>query len=121
LFLPLTLEQRSQVNSLKQRLQAYGDYDEIKRELEIMKVSFHLGKKIDHVLIFSQYVEFAGAEDEEEDDDSVNGFDVQMPNPNAEKANIQQAKSLEALLALKNRRILDELAKFRVCPAPLAR
>jgi homeobox protein cut-like len=30
--------QTSQVGQLKQRLQSYHDYDEIKRELEIMKV-----------------------------------------------------------------------------------
>jgi homeobox protein cut-like len=30
--------QTSQVSQLKQRLQSYNDYDEIKRELEIMKV-----------------------------------------------------------------------------------
>jgi homeobox protein cut-like len=62
-----------------------------------------------------EYVEFAGAEEDDQDGSSVDGYDVQLPNPNAEKANSQQAKSLEALLALKNKRILDELAKFRVC------
>jgi homeobox protein cut-like len=62
----------------------------------------------------AQYVEFAGADEDDQDESSVDGYDVQLPNPNAEKANSQQAKSLEALLALKNKRILDELAKFRV-------
>jgi homeobox protein cut-like len=43
-----------------------------------------------------------------------NSLGLQLPNPNAAKANSQQANSLEALLAAKNKRIMDELAKFRV-------
>ena len=58
-----------------------------------------------------QYVEFAGLEEEAEGDDHI-----QLPYPNADKANAHQGKSLEALLATKNKRILEELTKFRVCP-----
>ncbi|KAI0031748.1 CASP C terminal-domain-containing protein [Vararia minispora EC-137] len=64
----------AEISQLKDNLKRYSDYDEVKRELDIMK----------------------------------------LPNPNAYKANAQQASSLEALLAAKNKRILDELAKFRV-------
>ena len=39
---------------------------------------------------------------------------LQLPNPNASKANAHPAKSLQALLATKNKRILEELTKFRV-------
>ena len=39
---------------------------------------------------------------------------LQLPNPNASKANAHPANSLEALLATKNKRILEELTKFRV-------
>ncbi|KAF7979865.1 hypothetical protein HWV62_40631 [Athelia sp. TMB] len=97
----LAKEVRSRVNEvdqLKARLKQYGDYDEIKRELEIMK-----------------YVEFAGL-DEDDDGDAVNGYDagVYLPNPNADKANAQQGKSLEALLATKSKRIQEELTKFRI-------
>jgi hypothetical protein len=31
--------QRTEIESLKARVKQFGDYDEIKRELEIMKVS----------------------------------------------------------------------------------
>jgi len=62
----------------------------------------------DHSL---QYVEFAGLEDgDEQDTDS----ELHLPDPNAEKANAHHGKSLEVLLATKNRRILEELTKFRV-------
>ena len=64
-----------------------------------------------------QYVEFAGLEDEEQEDAlSENGgaLGLQLPNPNAEKANAQRGNSLEVLLATKNKRILEELTKFRV-------
>ena len=39
---------------------------------------------------------------------------MHLPNPNADKANAQDGKSLEVLLASKNKRILEELTKFRV-------
>ncbi|KAJ3814816.1 CASP C terminal-domain-containing protein [Lentinula lateritia] len=90
----------AEVNLLKQRLKQYNDYDEIKRELDIMK-----------------FVEFAGFEDEPEDDQLLiqdHELGVHLPNPNADKANAQQRKSLEALLASKNKRLLEELTKFRI-------
>ncbi|KAJ4498163.1 CASP C terminal-domain-containing protein [Lentinula lateritia] len=90
----------AEVNQLKQRLKQYSDYDEIKRELDIMK-----------------FVEFAGFEDEPEDDQLlIQDYElgVHLPNPNADKANAQQGKSLEALLASKNKRLLEELTKFRI-------
>lgn len=48
----------------------------------------------------------------------MNGYDsgVHLPNPNADKANAQQGKSLEVLLATKGKRIQEELTKFRVRP-----
>ncbi|KXN91033.1 Protein CASP [Leucoagaricus sp. SymC.cos] len=85
----------SEIDQLKQKLKQYHDYDEIKRELEIMK-----------------YVEFAGLEDA--DDGSADDDDLHLPDPNAEKANSQHGKSLEVLLATKNKRILEELTKFRI-------
>ncbi|THV02426.1 hypothetical protein K435DRAFT_792605 [Dendrothele bispora CBS 962.96] len=92
--------QVAEVDQLKQRLKRLSDYDEIKRELDIMK-----------------YVEFSGFEEEtEEDDQDLNGYEagVQLPNPNADKANVQQGKSLEALLATKNKRLQEELTKLRI-------
>ncbi|KAI1794075.1 CASP C terminal-domain-containing protein [Ganoderma leucocontextum] len=91
----------AEVDQLKAKVKQYADYDEIKRELEIMK-----------------YVEFAGLEgdDDAEDDATLNGdaLGLHLPNPNAEKANAQRGKSLEVLLATKNKRILEELTKFRI-------
>ena len=45
---------------------------------------------------------------------------LHLPNPNADKANAQRGNSLEVLLATKNKRILEELTKFRVRPRCLA-
>ncbi|KAK7472734.1 hypothetical protein VKT23_000844 [Stygiomarasmius scandens] len=95
----------AEVDQLKQRLKKLSDYDEIKRELEIMK-----------------YVEFSGFEEAEEDDqDHVNAYEagVQLPNPNADKANTHQGKSLEALLATKNKRLQEELTKLRILHSEL--
>jgi homeobox protein cut-like len=52
--------------------------------------------------------------DEEDGFASDNFLGLQLPNPNASKANAHPANSLEALLATKNKRILEELTKFRV-------
>ncbi|KAG2119891.1 CASP C terminal-domain-containing protein [Suillus discolor] len=89
---------RAEVDALKIKLKTYADYDEVKRELEILK-----------------YVEFAGLDPDDdwsspdEDEDGVH-----LPNPNADKANVQHGKSLEVLLATKNKRILEELTRFRI-------
>jgi homeobox protein cut-like len=64
-----------------------------------------------------QYVEFAGLEGDLDEEDGLapdNHLGLQLPNPNASKANAHPANSLEALLATKNKRILEELTKFRV-------
>lgn len=92
----------SEIEQLRNKLKQYSDYDEIKRELEIMK-----------------YVEFAGLdEDDESEDMHINGgsdaLGLHLPNPNADKANAQSGKSLEVLLAIKNKRILEELTRFRI-------
>ncbi|PBK91487.1 hypothetical protein ARMGADRAFT_1106045 [Armillaria gallica] len=95
----------SEIDALRNRLKQYNDYDEIKRELDIMK-----------------YVEFAGFDDDiDEDGDQNDGYEVglQLPNPNADKTNAQQGKSLEALLATKNKRLLEELTKFRILHSEL--
>lgn len=64
-------------------------------------------------------MEFAGLEEEDEFEHVyMNGngdaLGLQLPNPNADKANAHRGKSLEVLLAIKNKRILEELTKFRV-------
>ncbi|KAI0645643.1 CASP C terminal-domain-containing protein [Trametes meyenii] len=97
----------AEVDQLRAKVRQYSDYDEIKRELEIMK-----------------YVEFAGLEGDDDvdaDDATLNGdaLGLQLPDPNAEKANAQQGKPLEVLLATKNKRILEELTKFRILHAEL--
>ncbi|KZT26663.1 hypothetical protein NEOLEDRAFT_1090011 [Neolentinus lepideus HHB14362 ss-1] len=103
--------QEAEVRRLKGRLEEMKDYDEVKRELDILK-----------------YVEFGGMDQDEEDEASrVNGYTVDnslglalpSPNPNADKGDGDRAKSLEVLLASKNKRILDELAKFRIDYAEL--
>ncbi|KAK4689850.1 homeobox protein cut-like, partial [Tremellales sp. Uapishka_1] len=80
--------QAAENDSLKAKVKQYSDYDEIKRELEIMK-----------------FVEFSGGDFEE---------DLQLPDPNASVANKQLERSLENLLVVKNRRLLEDLTKLRV-------
>ncbi|CEL60960.1 Protein CASP OS=Saccharomyces cerevisiae (strain ATCC 204508 / S288c) GN=COY1 PE=1 SV=2 [Rhizoctonia solani AG-1 IB] len=82
----------TEIDNLKIRLKQYADYDEIKRELGIMK-----------------FVEFG------QDDDG----EAPMPDPNADKANLQQGQTLEGLLMAKNRKLLEDLTKIRVAHSEL--
>jgi homeobox protein cut-like len=89
----------AEIENLKQKVRQFADYDEIKRELEIMK-----------------FVEFSA---ENLDEDGEDEDDLQLPDPNADKANLHRGKSLESLLAMKNKRLLDELTKLRIMHAEL--
>jgi hypothetical protein len=55
-----------------------------------------------------QYVEFSGG-DMDQDDDSM-----RLPDPNADKANAQHGRSIENLLASKNKRLQQDLTELRV-------
>ncbi|WWD19588.1 hypothetical protein CI109_104049 [Kwoniella shandongensis] len=89
------VSQTAEIESLKTKVRQYSDYDELKRELEIMK-----------------YVEFSGADFENDEDDDTSS--LQLPDPNASVANKQLGRSLENLLVSKNRRLLEDLTKLRV-------
>jgi homeobox protein cut-like len=104
-----------EVEDLKERVKQFADYDEVKRELEIMKVSFSSGVRAKPKLIFcrSQYVEFAGMDLDEVAEDDASEL-VRMPDPNADKANAHRGKPLENLLMGKNRKLQDELTSLRV-------
>ena len=56
-----------------------------------------------------QFVEFSGGDADDDEDAGL-----RLPDPNADKANQQPARSLESLLMAKNKRILEELTRFRV-------
>ncbi|CAA7261704.1 unnamed protein product [Cyclocybe aegerita] len=92
------LKKSSETEQLRTKLKQLSDYDEIKRELEIMK-----------------FVEFSGFDANDEDADTLNGYDpgLALPSPNPDKVNGRQGKSLETLLATKNKRLQDELTKLR--------
>jgi len=90
------------------------DYDEIKRELEIMKVSFLIFFFDVNFSNSLQYVEFSGFDANEEDTDLSKGL-LSLPSPNAHKTTGKEGKSLETLFATKNKRLQEELTKLRVC------
>ncbi|GAA5988242.1 hypothetical protein JCM10908_002127 [Rhodotorula pacifica] len=95
-----------EIASFKDRMKQYQDYDELKRELEIMK-----------------YVEFAGMDLDDPNDDFDGDGDeslVRLPDPNADKANLQRGKPLENLLMAKNRKMQDEVTALRVAHDELA-
>ncbi|KAI5477893.1 Golgi membrane protein [Pseudohyphozyma bogoriensis] len=86
-----------EIEVFKEKVRQYSDYDEVKRELDIMK-----------------YVEFAGMDLDEVPGASSVADLVQMPDPNADKANRNRGKPLENLLMAKNRKLQDELTSLRV-------
>lgn len=111
---------RAELDGLREKVQHLSDYDEIKRELEIMK-----------------YIEFAGSDIDNDgdgaatefgdDDDNVSsangtgtGSSLRLPNPNADKANRQHGRPLEGLLMSKNRKLQDGMTKLRVAHEQLS-
>ena len=72
-----------------------------------MKVSYLLFRLEAKLMVRQQYVEFSGADFDNDDD-------VHLPDPNAHVANQALGQSLENLLVSKNRRVLDELTRLRV-------
>ena len=110
------LLQSSEVDQLRYKLKQLDDYDEIKRELEIMKVSSLLSICAVFIVIIHQFVEFSGFDVyDDEEKDSPNGYENgYLPNPDS-KQNFREGKSLELLLATKNKRLQEELTKLRAC------
>ncbi|KAF9529197.1 CASP C terminal-domain-containing protein [Crepidotus variabilis] len=98
------IQKRSlEVDQLRLKLKQLSDYDEIKRELDIMK-----------------FVEFSGfdANEEGEDGEVPKGL-LTLPSPNAQKALGREGSSLETLLASKNKRLQEELTKLRILHSEL--
>lgn len=83
----------AEADALRAKVSRYADYDEIKRELEIVK-----------------YVEFAVEAEDEESTVNSNGTHKATAVDGAASA----AKPLEALLMEKNRKLQDELTTMRV-------
>ncbi|PWN49756.1 hypothetical protein IE53DRAFT_317069 [Violaceomyces palustris] len=98
-------EKRSQIDSLTTKLGRFSDYDEIKRELEIVKM-----------------VEFSGDNDRDDQDgqegegqkDEGGGGEGSSSGQGGAAAAAAAKKPLEALLLEKNRKLQDELTNLRV-------
>ncbi|GAA97019.1 uncharacterized protein L969DRAFT_105582 [Mixia osmundae IAM 14324] len=89
----------AEIETLRQRLASHDDYDEVKRELEIMK-----------------FVEFSSLNDEDFNDagSMISSMEMRLPNPNADKPGASKARPLEQLLMLKNRKLSDQVTALRV-------
>lgn len=115
------VEREKEVANLRDKVRQRADYDELKRELEIMKVRSRREPSPVEVVasetLVPQFVEFSGMSLDEgaegEDDESVSDA-VRLPDPNADKANLHRGKPLESLLMGKNRKMQDELTSLRV-------
>ncbi|KAK9899091.1 hypothetical protein P389DRAFT_43741 [Cystobasidium minutum MCA 4210] len=109
---------RAELETLREKVKQYSDYDEVKRELEIMKYIEFAGAEIDNDADGAM-TEFA----DEEDDftSSIGGAtsSLRLPNPNAEKANLHHGRPLEGLLMSKNRRLQDGMTRLRVAQEEL--
>ncbi|KPV77777.1 uncharacterized protein RHOBADRAFT_51589 [Rhodotorula graminis WP1] len=98
----------AEIDQARAKIKQFADYDEVKRELEIMK-----------------YVEFAGMDlDDLAPDSSSSVSDLilpRLPDPNASKANAASRPApLENLLMAKNRKLQDEVTALRVAHDELA-
>ena len=80
------VRRRDEADTLKAKLRSFDDYDEIKRELEILK-----------------HIEFSIAEDDEDKDESA-----------ALTEDIRAGSSLETLLVSRNKKLSNDLTILRV-------
>ncbi|GAA6058937.1 hypothetical protein JCM10212_002889 [Sporobolomyces blumeae] len=102
-----------ELEACRDRLKQFADYDELRRELEIMKYVEFAGMNLDETAgDTSQLGDFSMTSDF--------GGGVRMPDPNADKVNQQRGKPLENLLMAKNRKLQDELTALRVAHDELA-
>lgn len=91
------LDQRSEeLASLRSKLDSQADYEEIKRELGIIR-----------------YVEFSNGLDDDEEDDAANQLD------SSSSSTATAAKPLEALLLQKNKKLQEDLTTLRVAHSEL--
>jgi homeobox protein cut-like len=109
--------QTEEIASLKHKLEEFADYDEVKRELDIMKASIRTSQR--GRLMQAQFIEFSGtsleddAEDDNSDSTSFADSSLRMPNPNGDKSR-GRGKPLENLLLSKNRKMQEQLTTLRV-------
>lgn len=102
-----------EIVGLRNELELYRDYDEVKRELEILKVSLytsHHDTRAHELNCRLQYIEFASGD--HADADSLHS--MQLPNPKANRIDARAGGSLEALFAQKNKKLQEENARLRV-------
>ncbi|TNY17439.1 CASP C terminal-domain-containing protein [Rhodotorula diobovata] len=102
-----------EIDAARDKIRQFSDYDEVKRELEIMK-----------------YVEFAGMDlddlSAETDPTSTTSSSSdplslpRLPDPNASKTSSARPAPLENLLMAKNRKLQDEVTALRVAHDELA-
>ncbi|KAI9791408.1 MAG: hypothetical protein M1816_003976 [Peltula sp. TS41687] len=88
-------------DELRKKIQKWNDYDEIKRELEMLKS-----------------IEFATGEDEELKDDNHDGVSARLDSGMATQG---RAETLEQLLLARNKKLGDELTHLRVSHQDLQR
>jgi homeobox protein cut-like len=60
-------------------------------------------------------VEFSSLEGQDEEESDTSEEILSLPHFNAQKVIGKEGKSLEILLATKNKRLQEELTKLRVC------
>lgn len=108
----LTAENKSLIDErdmLKKKIKSFDDYDEIKRELQIMKVkNIQIYTRNTHLKPIHQYVEFSTGEDE----DDFNADDVLKKDGTIEN-------SLEVRLMEKNKKLESEYTQIKVSSADL--
>ncbi|KAF9231653.1 CASP C terminal-domain-containing protein [Melanogaster broomeanus] len=117
------LSTQAQLSATQAQLTKYheeGAKREEREVAELMAAVSTLKKKLESYADYDEYVEFGGLDDDasDADVDDWSSHDseagLRLPDPNADKANAQHGKSLEVLLASKNKRILEELTRFRI-------
>ena len=111
--------QREDCENLQQKVKSWGDYEEVKRELSMLKVGFTKSYlSLDCLTVQTQAIEFAtGENDELEANLEMSGLDSGgAPSGATLNGSVSgsRANSLEHLLLARNKKLGDELTLLRV-------
>jgi homeobox protein cut-like len=99
---------KSDRESLKQKLAQCSDYDNLKQELEVLKVSMRIDSS-SNLLTLLQSIEFATGDDDQEQDATSSADDNIVDSNGA-----TNKESLERLLLSRNKKLSNELTLLRV-------
>lgn len=104
-------------DTLKEKISKWGDYEEVRRELEILKVCDTLFIDYHSALTFYQSIEFSTGDDDDDDDGGLVDFSKTGTADGDENSSAKKKggkETLEQMLLARNKKLGSDLTLLRV-------